>query len=79
MKVRVTAEDIAAGVPCDNERCPIALALLRQTGRPWKVDASEAENGDGGRFVLPDEAAVFVQDFDNEYGVEPFEFEVSDP
>jgi hypothetical protein len=32
-RISVTADDIAAGVPHDCSRCPVALAIYRETNR----------------------------------------------
>lgn len=75
MRITVTAEDIAAGVPCSHDRCPIALALLRQTGECWLVDNYSVERADGGRAHLPMKAYYWTLRFDRGQPVEPFEFE----
>jgi hypothetical protein len=73
--IKVLQEDIDAGVPSDNLKCPIARAANRFFGKPIHVGTSilypdlspwDAE--------LPDEAMEFVRKFDNREPVEPFEF-----
>lgn len=35
MRVEVTRDDIAKGVPVDYDYCPVARAMRRADGRPW--------------------------------------------
>lgn len=78
MKIQVTADDIARGAPCEQDFCPVALALHRATGRRWLVGFNAACTSDGGHLNLPLPVQVFVKAFDAAFPVEPFEFEVSD-
>jgi len=81
MKVQVTQSDINHGTVCDEEECPIALAIRRILGK----DAAEhgiAVKGDSvlinfQRHSLPWSAIQFIQDFDSKSTeVKPFTFEI---
>jgi hypothetical protein len=82
--IEVTAEDIAAGVKQDSERCPIARAARRALGRA-KVAAVEVDGEYlyerrtelGGRrlYLLPREARELIRAFDAAEAVLPFAFE----
>lgn len=81
--IRVTAEHIAQGVPCESYNCPIALAICEQ----WQPGASQASvwadaivslpSGDSWTAKLPDAAFRWLTEFDEEVPVEPFEFELN--
>jgi hypothetical protein len=78
--IEVTQEDIDHGAPYVSIACPIALALdriLPGTGF-WRVAGYRAENEDGGRIVLPEEAFEFQGKFDviGPSAVKPFSFEI---
>ena len=69
IKVRVTAEDIAAGsrdifAPRHCWECPIARALARATGRRWQVSRGTAQNEEGGRMHLPPQAYFWEKEYD---------------
>lgn len=82
--ITVTADDIAAGMPGSNCRCPIALAIRRAL--PWltapglpvvQLYAVELADGlDAPLAALPDEAATFIEDFDHGGLVVPFAFDL---
>lgn len=74
--VEVTAEDIARGVPQNLISCPIALALLRATGRDWIVYETFVEDEGDTKLPLPGPAVGFISDFDAGRPVRPFAFEV---
>jgi hypothetical protein len=82
IKVSVTAEDIREGTPGDYTSCPVALALRRALGdvSEIEVDNVEAEifltNGDSLSLRLPPDAGRFINEFDCQRPVEPFEFEL---
>lgn len=78
MRIHVTADDIARGARGNSRCCPVAVAILRQTGHPCGVTASRMENPDGGRLVTPDAVADFVEAFDAGRPVGPFAFEIPD-
>lgn len=80
MKIHVTQEDICFGTTRSESRCPIALAVKRQTGRiPFvKIDYM---NFDGPNAVfrnLPVMAVRFIKAFDNDRPVKPFAFIMED-
>lgn len=81
MKVSVTQDHIAVGVPKKSSSCPIALALQETTGAT-KVSVGtytcswEETNGDHFRANLPMEAENFVRSFDLGNKMKPFSFEV---
>lgn len=92
MKIEVTAEDIQNGTPNEMGCCPIALAVRRATGKPYvSVGAKNVEIGTftqytengtklgGGpenRLDLPNEATLFILDFDSGVTVQPFAFDL---
>ncbi len=74
--IKVTEEHIqvASGGCYD---CPIALALLDETGRRWGVSAVTCFYRSGSLVLaLPESARQFVADFDARREVLPFEFEL---
>ncbi len=77
MKVIVTKKDIKLGQPELTDSCPIALALKRKhLGKP-SVESdyfTVTVRGEERRFDLPDNAKLFVENFDEGYDVEPFTF-----
>ena len=76
--VKVTKEDIRKGRPGMWHMCPIALALNRATGKEWTVDGRGAENKDGGRVILPQNARDFIGRFDQVAEGNPFEFSIEE-
>ena len=81
MKIQVTQDDIDAGIPRSCRRCPIAKALDRMNipyfGVLTLVIVWSARYKDNS--ILPTEALNFIQDFDHDRPVKPFEFELADP
>lgn len=76
LKVQVTADDIREGKREDSLHCPIALALQRLLGQPWRVGTNVAQGPNWGESAdLPPAAREFVLRFDLGLPVEPFEFE----
>ena len=80
--ISVSAQDIHDGTPEDVEACPIALALGAEfPGARIAVDGTclEVTFGGGGGYherALPRSAMNFVENFDAEREVEPFDFEI---
>lgn len=75
MKIQVTEEDIALGVPLKNVLCPVARAITRAVGKEacvtnlyYSIDTFE--------FPLPVVAIDFIANFDIGRPVKPFEFEL---
>ena len=75
MKVQVTEEDIAKGVPLKIHKCPVARAIARVVGKEVRV-ANLSYSFDGSEFPLPSVAIDFIADFDIGRPVQPFEFEL---
>lgn len=83
MKIVVTQQDIDLAHRYDAtrsalplcERCPIALAIQRQTGMPVQVSPDMATIGETS-IDLPLEAQDFVAAFDDNVMVEPFIFDL---
>lgn len=81
--LQVTAEDIQGATPGRNGQCPIARALRRVTGQPWRVNQFEFwqhdESVDEWWFedrvfeVDHDSTGVrrYINAFDEGYSVEP--------
>lgn len=78
MLVKVTEQDIAKGIAGDCLRDPIALALRRITGLPWRVEQLYCYPDTKGRrpHQTPRQVNRFIEDFDNGKPVQPFEFEL---
>lgn len=76
MKVKVTQENIDQGTICPYD-CPISLAIKNNFWFP-KLHKVITDIGycyiNGKKYKLPDEARIFVRDFDNGHHVEPFTF-----
>lgn len=79
MKIQVTQEDIDKGERGKACRCPVALAVKRETKTLAIVDRDciYCELGYK-RFANPLNVTKFIDDFDKALPVEPFEFELSD-
>ena len=90
-KIYVTQKDIKNGEPSDCQRCAIALAVQREFPSKKvevrTIDKDGIENGDvyialdDKLYPFEDENLnhkiyTFIDRFDMEYGVDPFEFEL---
>lgn len=85
MKMKVTQDDIDTALEeVVNSRvscCPISQAFMRagySNVKTWGtyIDFSKINGRDGlDHAVLPKEVRVFIEDFDLNYEVKPFEFE----
>jgi hypothetical protein len=87
LTVEVTADDIAKGTTWSNTRCPLALAIQRQTGAVAasvggtnvyvsSLPAGEPEEETPELWQLPDSATLFIGDFDAGRLVKPSTFEL---
>lgn len=85
MRVRVTADHIARGVPGFCWSCPIALAIAESLpgSNPWVVLKIELTyRGRLYQIETPDEALAFMSRFDNDDNrrtLAPFEFDLPLP
>jgi len=84
MKIQVTQDDIDAGIPRSCRRCPIAKALDRMNVPYFSILTefvawSALYYDEKNISILPTEALSFIQDFDHDRPVKPFEFELADP
>lgn len=90
MIIRVTKEDIRNGLTCGTS-CPVALAIMRHTGFPVRVEANTIDFVDEIYWALghgwcrsPKSVIKFVDDFDyhqqsgRDNMPKPFTFELSD-
>lgn len=82
MKVVVTAEDVAYGVPKSCSGCPVATAVKRATSADWvyltPVDiVAYSGRTRIGVWKTPLSVRSFVASFDSRLPVGPFEFELS--
>lgn len=75
MTINVSYEDIADGVACSPDRCPLALAISREGFDSVSI-AGPFAFVNGNLIKLPFEARHFVYDFDLSEPVQPFEFEL---
>jgi hypothetical protein len=73
LPVTVTQEDIDKGVRSHPESCPIAQALRRQYGDSPSVGLYNFRLNDY-RYSLPEEAQVFIMEFDSRWTVKPISF-----
>lgn len=88
MKVKVVKQDITSGVKCDGEQCPVARAIARATAHRIGSVVVESESitiydeYDGDSYYKPRQVATpesvrhFVNRFDQNLRVKPFEFEL---
>lgn len=77
MKIKVTQEDIAKGIPEDEGSCPVALALKHAGMMDVEVSLERAEAWYGRRLFnveLPSKARRFIKRFDAGKLVKPFSF-----
>lgn len=80
MKIEVTKKDILNGERCNNCFCPVALAIKRAMNNELKhlsVNYKEVWYQTNENVVvseLPVEAIKFINDYDNEQPVKPFNF-----
>lgn len=78
MRLEITQKDINEGNPNHVGSCPIALALMRCCpGRYWIVNPHQAYS-DTLRFILPEDAYLFIREFDSDRPVEPATFELTE-
>lgn len=76
MKVTVTEEDIALGLPNNRWQCPIACAIKRSKKDVSIVSVSTLDMRVNNHwYILPSVARSFIRQFDAGGAVEPFEFE----
>ena len=79
MRIEVTQEDIARGLPRAVDACPVALAVKRAFLLSRTSVGSTAFTGPGGRrFALPAEATEFIRAFDKKLPVQPIAFDVDE-
>ena len=87
VRVRVTQDDIDAGVRGDCTSCPVARAVARVVPAGWLVDVglSTVAIFKPGRllaamdFHLPDDVVERITRFDEQGEMEPFEFDLPLP
>ena len=87
VRVRVTQEDIDAGVRGDCASCPVARAVARIAPTGWLVDVglSTVAIFKPGRllqamdFHLPDDVVAAITRFDEQGEMSPFEFDLPLP
>lgn len=75
MIVHVTINDIQQGIRRHAEKCPVALAMQRETGKDVHVTDAMAVIDDS-QFMLPLVARLFINDFDGHCAPGPFTFEL---
>lgn len=85
MKVEVTQKHIDSGVKNNTCLCPIALAIRDKNKGNAIVTSHEVETTSDSwtsdtlivtRWLLPTKAMAFINKFDSNMSVEPFEFEL---
>jgi hypothetical protein len=77
MHVVVTAKDIVKGRRSIADRCPVALALKRSTGRRWEVyftHFSDVRRQRG--YPTPLQVADWCEKYDDGIAMRPFHFEL---
>lgn len=78
MKIKVTQEHINKGVPGSHCMCPIALAMLEAVNDLFSVHGYHVHyfHRMWVWFSLPTSASMFVERFDRNKKVKPFEFDL---
>lgn len=83
LTLKVTLELIEAGVPCDPDRCPLALAGKRETEMDFQVGVTRASIYRSDEYWkllysarLPWPAVEWISHYDDGDPVEPAEFEL---
>lgn len=83
MKVKVTQEDINKGTSRSPSYCPVARAISRQTTDYVRVGSTIIYLNLGTENVrsvlVPGHVTIFIDKFDRDRPVEPFEFELEFP
>lgn len=73
----MTDSDIAHGVPCNDNQCPVALAIKRQTREADVHVTYEGSIFVGNAFSYGSESVRrFINKFDRGEPVEPFRFDL---
>ena len=80
IKINVTQEDIDSGTTRDSKKCPVRNAIKNGCGSHTCIVMEKfillTIKGEWYSAVPPINALQFIQDFDNDKSVEPFEFEM---
>ena len=76
LKVRIEVSHLERGQRAQPESCPIALAIREQHGLVASVDKTYVDLLDDTVYMLPEEASHFVESFDKNEEVKPFEFDM---
>lgn len=74
MKINVTKSDIRSGVRYKYDKCPVARAIKRATGKKNIIVIPTGVLCGKKSMRLPNIAAEFISDFDAKRLVEPFSF-----
>jgi len=76
MRIYVTKDDIAHGIPCNSGKCPIALSLIRRFPKSFvTVGSTGVCIAESYHLPLPPVAVRFIQNFDSRPGKQkPFSF-----
>ena len=74
MKIKVTKNDIKNGLRKSCCKCPVALALKRQTEYKKIFIGAWFFDLDGKIVSVPESVRNFIVKFDREFDVEPFSF-----
>lgn len=81
--IQVTEQDISTGLAGDCEECPIALAIYRALSdagvRVGTAGVTLYREGTNAMLALPEAATRFIDGFDHDEAVEPFEFDLDVP
>jgi hypothetical protein len=75
-KIKVLKQDIEKGEPHSQLKCPIALAIQRETGQEYKVCRTYIRFASGAGSDLPHKVADWINAFDAGQHVKPIEFTV---
>lgn len=79
LKVDVTTEHISKGSRSAPTSCPISLVLADMGFSNYVWDYEIEIESTGGKYSMPTNAIGFIQDFDAEFPVDPFSFELDMP
>lgn len=88
MIIKVTQEHIDNGKKCRTDTCAIAIAISESLEYPYQVRVIlnesftaickiYSQNRNIKTIILPQRVQEFIESFDNDYKVEPMEFEIN--
>ena len=76
MLIEVTQEDIDNGEKLSETNCAVALAINSCMGIEWAFVGAKTVDLGFDKIELPIEVQHFIENFDNDFPVKPFSFEL---